>query len=175
MYAWIGLGLNLGTKRWGWVDGSRLNHSAWACGGPTDVFSDLGGAALPVAVMSNGGPLRGSCASQQQPNQTGPPSARGTSASNSRGLWTNDGFSLGGGGNCPGAPAAYPSCLPHYAFGRFMTAIRPPGWWNDYEHAACDLSGRTDYTGGTRVRFQLPAMNCLYSAAFTYVCKVPIA
>ena len=159
MYAWIGLKLSLDSKRWGWVDGTPLNYTAWECGGPTNVFNDLSGTALPVAVMSNGGPLRSqpqSCPLQQAAPP--PPTGHSTSPSMPTGLWTNNGFSLS---TQPGRGAGV-------AFGRFTSNYSPYG---SSPSLACDLTGTTDYSLGKV--WNPPLSACIYSAAFTYVCKVP--
>ena len=93
-YGWIGLYLNITTRRWGWSDGSPLRYAAWGCAGaPADVFTDTSGAARPYAIISNGGQL--GCAGGARP-------AVGTA---SAGSWTNYGFSPNNA----------------LAFGRFMT------------------------------------------------------
>lgn len=59
VYAWLGLRLDLDTKRWGWTDGTPLDFVKWGCGGaPADVFSrNRSSSALvrPYAVINGGG------------------------------------------------------------------------------------------------------------------------
>jgi hypothetical protein len=164
VYAWLGLQLDLRSRRWNWTDGSALDYSAWACGAPADIFADLSGTARPFALLSNGGALA-PCAAGSAPV--------GPSGDAAAGLWSNNGFAFSSQLQTGWSQASASWLAP--AYGKLMAG--------GAQQAACseDGLGAAPYEQDAYNSASSPyARNfpydtsCLYTSSMSYVCKVPL-